>query len=37
LSDIYQRYAQVLATRGQHEKASKYFERAYNAVTNRPT
>ena len=36
-SDIYQRYAQVLATRGQHEKASKYFERAYNAVTNRPT
>lgn len=30
--EIYQRYAQVLAGRGQHEKASKYFERAYQAL-----
>jgi tetratricopeptide (TPR) repeat protein len=34
-SDTYQRYAQVLAGRGQHEKASKYFERAYKSVTKR--
>jgi tetratricopeptide (TPR) repeat protein len=34
-SDIYQRYAQVLAGRGQHEQASKYYERAYKAVTRR--
>lgn len=35
LSDIYQRYAQVLAGRGQHEQASKYFERAYKAVSKK--
>lgn len=34
-SDIYQRYAQVLAGRGQHEQASSYFERAYREVTRR--
>jgi tetratricopeptide (TPR) repeat protein len=34
-SEIYQRYAQVLAGRGQHEKASKYFERAYETLTRR--
>ncbi len=34
-SDIYQRYAQVLAGRGKHEQASRYFERAYKAVTKR--
>ncbi|MEO6456979.1 MAG: helix-turn-helix transcriptional regulator [Chloroflexia bacterium] len=34
-SDIYQRYAHVLASRGQHEQASKYFELAYKRVTNR--
>jgi HTH-type transcriptional regulator, quorum sensing regulator NprR len=34
-SDIYQRYAQVLAGRGQHEQASKYYEMAYKAVTKR--
>ncbi|MEO8287493.1 MAG: tetratricopeptide repeat protein [Chloroflexota bacterium] len=34
-SDIYQRYAQVLAGRGQHEQASQYYERAYKAVTKR--
>ncbi len=34
-SDIYQRYAQVLAGRGQHEQASRYFERAYKTVTRR--
>ena len=26
--EIYQRYAQSLASRGQHEKASQYFEKA---------
>ena len=36
-SDIYQRYAHVLASRGQHEQASKYFELAYKTVTNRST
>lgn len=34
-SDIYQRYAQVLANRGEHQQASKYFERAYRVVTKR--
>lgn len=34
-SDIYQRYAHVLASRGQHEQASKYFELAYKTVSNR--
>jgi tetratricopeptide (TPR) repeat protein/DNA-binding XRE family transcriptional regulator len=34
-SDIYQRYAQVLANRGQHEQASKFYEKAYKAVTRR--
>jgi tetratricopeptide (TPR) repeat protein len=34
-SDIYQRYAQVLAGRGKHEQASRYFEQAYKAVTKR--
>jgi len=34
-SDIYQRYAQVLANRGEHEQASKYYEKAYKAVTRR--
>ena len=34
-SDIYQRYAHVLASRGQHEQASKFYERAYKAVTRR--
>jgi tetratricopeptide (TPR) repeat protein/DNA-binding XRE family transcriptional regulator len=34
-SDIYQRYAHVLASRGQHEQASRYFERAYKVVTKR--
>ncbi len=34
-SDIYQRYAQVLAGRGKHEQASRYFELAYKAVTKR--
>jgi tetratricopeptide (TPR) repeat protein len=34
-SDIYQRYAHVLAGRGQHEQASKYYEKAYKAVTRR--
>jgi tetratricopeptide (TPR) repeat protein len=33
--EIYQRYAQVLAGRGQHEKASKYFERAYQSVAGK--
>lgn len=35
LSDIYQRYAQVLASRGEHEQASRYFERAYRAVSKK--
>jgi tetratricopeptide (TPR) repeat protein len=30
--EIYQRYAQALANRGQHEKASKYFEKAYKVL-----
>ncbi|MFL5732644.1 MAG: helix-turn-helix domain-containing protein [Chloroflexia bacterium] len=30
--EIYQRYAQVLANRGQHEKASRYFEKAYRVL-----
>lgn len=34
-SDIYQRYAQALANRGQHEQAAKFYERAYRAVTRR--
>jgi tetratricopeptide (TPR) repeat protein len=34
-SDIYQRYAQVLAARGDHERASKYYERAYHVATKR--
>jgi tetratricopeptide (TPR) repeat protein/DNA-binding XRE family transcriptional regulator len=34
-SDIYQRYAHVLANRGQHEQASKFYERAYKAATRR--
>jgi tetratricopeptide (TPR) repeat protein len=34
-SDIYQRYAQVLASRGQHEQASKFYEKAYQAATRR--
>lgn len=34
-SDVYRRYAQMLAGRGQHEQAARYFERAYNAVTRR--
>ncbi len=34
-SDIYQRYAGVLAGRGQHEQASRYFEQAYRAVSRR--
>jgi tetratricopeptide (TPR) repeat protein len=34
-SDIYQRYAHVLAGRGQHEQASKYYEKAYQAATKR--
>jgi tetratricopeptide (TPR) repeat protein len=34
-SDIYQRYAQVLANRGEHEQASKYYEKAYKTVTRR--
>jgi tetratricopeptide (TPR) repeat protein len=34
-SDIYQRYARLLADRGQHERAATYFERAYRAVTKR--
>lgn len=34
-SDIYRRYAQALAGRGQHEQASGYFERAYEAITRR--
>jgi tetratricopeptide (TPR) repeat protein len=35
-SEIYQRYAQILASRGDHEQASHYYELAYHAVTNRP-
>jgi tetratricopeptide (TPR) repeat protein/DNA-binding XRE family transcriptional regulator len=34
-SDIFQRYAHVLASRGQHEQASRYFERAYKVVTKK--
>ncbi len=34
-SDVYQRYAQVLASRGNHEQASRYYERAYKAVTRK--
>jgi tetratricopeptide (TPR) repeat protein len=34
-SEIYQRYAHVLAGRGQHEQASKFYERAYKAATRR--
>ena len=34
-SDIYQRYAQVLATRGKHEQASRYYEMAYKSATMR--
>ncbi len=34
-SDIYQRYAHVLAGRGQHEQASKFYEKAYKAATRR--
>jgi tetratricopeptide (TPR) repeat protein len=33
--DIYQRYAQSLSSRGQHEKASRFYERAYSARTKR--
>jgi tetratricopeptide (TPR) repeat protein len=33
--DIYQRYAQSLSSRGQHEKASRYYERAYAVRTKR--
>lgn len=33
--DIYQRYAQSLASRGLHEQASRYYERAYSARTRR--
>jgi tetratricopeptide (TPR) repeat protein len=32
-SDIYQRYAQILASRGDHEQASRYYERAYQTAT----
>jgi tetratricopeptide (TPR) repeat protein/DNA-binding XRE family transcriptional regulator len=34
-SDIYQRYAQVLASGGKHEQASRYYEMAYKAATMR--
>jgi tetratricopeptide (TPR) repeat protein len=34
-SDIYQRYAQALAARGDHEQASKYYEQAYQVATKR--
>ncbi|HUP27725.1 MAG TPA: helix-turn-helix transcriptional regulator [Chloroflexia bacterium] len=34
-SDIYQRYAQVLAARGRHEQATRYFERAYRTITKK--
>jgi tetratricopeptide (TPR) repeat protein/DNA-binding XRE family transcriptional regulator len=34
-SDIYQRYAQVLAAGGKHEQASRYYEMAYKAATMR--
>ena len=30
--EIYQSYAEVLAERGQHEKASKYFQKAYKVL-----
>ena len=33
--DIYQRYAQSLSSRGQHEQASRYYERAYAARVKR--
>lgn len=33
--DIYQRYAQSLSSRGQHEEASRFYERAYSARTRR--
>jgi tetratricopeptide (TPR) repeat protein len=32
-SDIYQRYAQVLASAGKHEQASRYYEMAYKTAT----
>jgi transcriptional regulator with XRE-family HTH domain/Tfp pilus assembly protein PilF len=32
-SDIYQRYAHVLASRGQHEQASNYYAKAYDIAT----
>jgi tetratricopeptide (TPR) repeat protein len=31
--EIYQRYAQTLASRGEHEQASRYYERAYKSAT----
>jgi tetratricopeptide (TPR) repeat protein/DNA-binding XRE family transcriptional regulator len=31
--EIYQRYAQTLASRGEHEQASRYYERAYQSAT----
>ncbi|MDQ5824737.1 MAG: tetratricopeptide repeat protein [Chloroflexota bacterium] len=34
-SEIYRSYAQVLATRGDHEKALYYFERAYDSVARK--
>lgn len=34
--DIYQRYAQSLSSRGQHQKASGFYEKAYSARTRRP-
>jgi tetratricopeptide (TPR) repeat protein len=33
--DIYQRYAQSLSSRGHHEEASRFYERAYTARTRR--
>ncbi len=33
--DVYQRYAQSLASRGLHEQASRFYERAYSARTRR--
>jgi tetratricopeptide (TPR) repeat protein len=33
--DIYQRYAQSLSRRGQHEQASRFYELAYSARTRR--
>ncbi|MDQ5824416.1 MAG: tetratricopeptide repeat protein [Chloroflexota bacterium] len=33
--DIYQRYAQSLSSRGQHEQASRFYERAYAVRTKR--